>query len=74
MDFDVLFLRSIWRIANRLTEDSVCAFDAQTKTPVIDQRLNDCYLLIEELSEIVKAREGMYATLRDLDGFRHGPL
>ena len=74
MDADVLFLRSIWRIANSLTKDSAGGFDADTKPHEIDQRLSDCYLLIDELEAIVKARERMHAASRDLDGFKNGPL
>jgi len=74
MDADVIFLRSIWRIANSLTKDSAVAFDADPKQIDIDQRLSDCYLLIDELSAIVSAREHLYAMQRDLDGFKNGPL
>ena len=49
-------LRSIWRIANSLTRDSIIALDTDTKPPEIDTRRSDCYLLIEELARSIVQR------------------
>ena len=56
MDTSIVLLRSIWRIANSLTRDSIIALDTDTKPLEIDTRLSDCYLLIEELAVNTAAR------------------